>query len=320
MENSIQVLIYVADLFSGLSNGFFASVADAVTSLPALAGQAADFGQTAFDTAGAGGAVGLAFAGAVGRGDIASELLAVTRRWHGSIDEQYGNINNLVVTLQAHQPAWGTPPQMTQLVDNHAELTVLIPKCRSGAGSANDRTHRNTLLKTTVGMCTGPVKLWAYTQYNTIPDTFTIDDLHSLGFLLPGELSGHHSRSAANETAAEVKVTVLSADVIRAVIDQAAGDNAALVHHGWPDGVHQALIVILPADGKTEVFRTVTTRLHNEIQMPEGSHGKAFVIKAAFLKHADDKPVFGPQPTFTMPYSTEDLIQAPDRPQPKEDA
>jgi hypothetical protein len=33
--------------------------------------------------------------------------------------------------------------------------------------------------------------------------------------------------------------------------------------------------------------------------MPEGSHGRQYVIKAAFLKHPDDEPKFGPQPTFT---------------------
>jgi hypothetical protein len=31
------------------------------------------------------------------------------------------------------------------------------------------------------------------------------------------------------------------------------------------------------------------------------------LIKASFLRHVDGEPVFGPQPTFTMPYSTEDL-------------
>jgi hypothetical protein len=47
--------------------------------------------------------------------------------------------------------------------------------------------------------------------------------------------------------------------------------------------------------------------LHNDIKMLAGSGGKAFVAKAAFLRYLDDEPVFGPQPTFTMPFSTEDL-------------
>jgi hypothetical protein len=41
--------------------------------------------------------------------------------------------------------------------------------------------------------------------------------------------------------------------------------------------------------------------------------GRQFVIKAAFLKHPDDEPEFDPQPTFTMPYPTEDLIHTLDR-------
>jgi hypothetical protein len=41
--------------------------------------------------------------------------------------------------------------------------------------------------------------------------------------------------------------------------------------------------------------------------MPEGSRGKLFIIKAAFLRHIDDSPRFGPEPTFFMPLTTEDL-------------
>jgi hypothetical protein len=41
--------------------------------------------------------------------------------------------------------------------------------------------------------------------------------------------------------------------------------------------------------------------------MPPGSHGKQFVIRAAFLKHPDDVPYFGNSPTFSMPLTTGDL-------------
>jgi hypothetical protein len=41
--------------------------------------------------------------------------------------------------------------------------------------------------------------------------------------------------------------------------------------------------------------------------MPSGSRGKLFIIRAAFLRHVDDKPRFGPEPTFFMPLTTEDL-------------
>jgi hypothetical protein len=52
----------------------------------------------------------------------------------------------------------------------------------------------------------------------------------------------------------------------------------------------------------------MTTRLYNQIKMPDNSHGKLFIVKAAFLKHPSDVPIFGPQPTFTMPFSTEDIV------------
>jgi hypothetical protein len=41
--------------------------------------------------------------------------------------------------------------------------------------------------------------------------------------------------------------------------------------------------------------------------MPDDSHGKQFFIKASFLHHIDDAPRFIPQPTFSMPLTTEDL-------------
>ncbi|MDR1415247.1 MAG: hypothetical protein LBI96_05505 [Odoribacteraceae bacterium] len=51
----------------------------------------------------------------------------------------------------------------------------------------------------------------------------------------------------------------------------------------------------------------MTRTLHGEIKMPEGSHGKLFIIKASFMKHPDDQPVFGNSPTFSMPLTTGDL-------------
>jgi hypothetical protein len=89
--------------------------------------------------------------------------------------------------------------------------------------------------------------------------------------------------------------------------------RAAQVAHGWPSGVKNALTVITASDGKTEIYRQITTRLHNDIRMPEGSHGKQFIIKAAFLKHVNDEPHFGNEPTFSMPLTTEDLAATLDR-------
>jgi hypothetical protein len=253
-----------------------------------------------------GSVVSIAFAAAITYSDIPEETLSIMRRWHGSIDDQFSNIDNLVTLIQSHS-AWSSPPSFSEIVTNRTTLATLIQKCRSGSGSSNDRGQRSYLLKYTIGLCLTNVKLWAYTQYNSTSVNFTLYDLHSLGFLLPSEMGGRHSRSTPTDVVAEVKVTILSADVIKAVVDQASEDNAALTVHGWPTGVKMALIVILSADGQTEVYRQHTTRLHTEIKMPDGSHGKQFIIKAAFLKHVDDVPKFGPQPTFTMPYSTEDL-------------
>jgi hypothetical protein len=96
-------------------------------------------------------------------------------------------------------------------------------------------------------------------------------------------------------------------------IRRSSGENAGQVAHGWPEGVKNALIVITSADGTTEVFRTMTSRLHNDIRMPESLRGKQFIVKAAFLKHVNDEPQFGNAPTFTMPLSTEDLAATVDR-------
>jgi hypothetical protein len=135
-------------------------------------------------------------------------------------------------------------------------------------------------------------------------------DVHLLGFLLPGETGGRHDRTEATDVTAEVKVKIVNEDFIRVVVDQSAGENAVQVVHGWPQGVKNALIVITSVDGKTEVYRQITSRLHNDIRMPDGSHGKQFIIKASFLKHVDDEPRFGNEPTFSMPLTTEDLAVA----------
>jgi hypothetical protein len=260
-----------------------------------------------------GNGVTLAFAlGSVVYGSITEGVLAYIRRWHGSIDEQFSNINNLVVTVTAHQPSWAMPADLLQqLTNNRDQLQELINKCRTNLASAADRELRNTLLKSTVGLCLVQVKIWAYGEFAN--GIMTADDVHLLGFLLPGEFGGRHGRTEATDVVAEVKVKVVNEDFIRVVVDQSGGENAAQVVHGWPDGVKNVLTVITSADGKTEVYRQTTSRLHNDIRMPNGSHGKQFIIKAAFLKHVDDEPRFGNEPTFSMPRTTEDLAAALDR-------
>jgi hypothetical protein len=61
------------------------------------------------------------------------------------------------------------------------------------------------------------------------------------------------------------------------------------------------------------VYRKITTRLYNDILMPDGSHGQQFFVKASFLKHVDDVPRFGSEPTFTMPFMSEDVVAELDR-------
>ncbi|MDR3141799.1 MAG: hypothetical protein LBU37_08770 [Tannerellaceae bacterium] len=243
---------------------------------------------------------------------ITTALLAVCRRWHGSIDEQFSNINNVVERIGRYAASWPLPDDVKkELESNHKQLDVMIKRCRTTAGSPMDRAIRNTLLKSSVGLCLVQIKIWAYGGYAA--GNMTADEVHELGFLLPGETGGKRLRVEATTSMAEVKVSVLNEDFIRVVIDQSAGENAAQVVHGWPRGVNNAVIVITSVDEDREVYRQLTPRLHNNIQMPEGSHGKQFAIKAAFLKHVDDEPVFGSSPTFSMPLSTEDLIARLDK-------
>jgi hypothetical protein len=292
MEFLLQILVLLVDDISGHVNVLFAFVSDWSDVLSAG-------GITAFATM------------AITYFDIPAKTLSTARRWHGSIKERYDNINNLTVLVEAHT-SWKTPPAFSQIAENRKKLSTLIPKCRSVYGSAMDRAQRNTLLKTTVDLCLKEIKIWAYAQYYA--GVMTLDDVHTLGFLLPGEAGGHHGRAKATDVLAEVKVSIISADVIRVVIDQAVGENSALTAHGWPHGVRHALIVIISAaDGVTEILRRQTTRLYNNIYMPKGSHGKQFVIKASFLRHIDDEPRFGPQPTFSMPLTTEDLVSVINR-------
>jgi hypothetical protein len=245
-------------------------------------------------------------------GGITEGLLANVRRWHGSIDDQFSNIDNLVTLMTKYQKEWIVPPAMLDLLTaNRNQLQTLISLCRSAEGSKSDREHRNSLLKSTVYFCLHTVKIWVYqaNEAGAISDA----DVHALGFLLLGETGGHHDRTVDTDVVAEVKVTVINEDFIRVVIDQSSGENAGPVLHGWPQGVRNALIVIYASDGKTEVHRQFTTKLHNDIQMPEESHGKQFIITAALLKHISDEPKFGNQPTFSMPLTTRDLAAAIDR-------
>jgi hypothetical protein len=239
------------------------------------------------------------------------------RQWHGSTSEKMENINNLTDQILNHE--WPIPADMLkELTDSRLELRALIEKCHTPLASTYDRSRRNALLKQTASFCLHRIKGWAIGRH-ALGD-ISAEEIHLLGFRLPGEIGGNRKRAEPTDARAEVKVNIISPDYIKVVLDQSAGQNAALVKRGWPAGVRHAVIVALSADGKTEVFRYFTTRLHNDIRMPEGLHGKLFIIKAAFLRHINDDPRFGgASPTFSMPLSTEDLVAVQERQREMED-
>jgi hypothetical protein len=289
------------DVLISLVNTFFDHGCAFLSALPEFSGLTA---------AGSGVLISLALVNVAG-GNPTGAILAGVRKWHGSVDEQFSCIGNIVSLINAH-PAWTMPADLhAQLFDNCSLLKDLVSKCKTTSASQADRALRNSLLKVTTGLCLLQVRIWVYGEFSA--GRMTADDVHQLGFLLPGERGGSRERREATDVKAEVKVSVINEDFIRVVIDQSAGENAAQVAHGWPDGVRNALIVITAADGKTEVYRRMTTRLHNDVRMPEGSHGKQFIIKASVLKHTNDDPRFGNEPTFSMPLTTEDLVAMIDR-------
>jgi hypothetical protein len=290
-----EIIINTAGIVSGLSNAFFSFFSDG--------------GILSAEGVG----VVLAFAAiATVTGNIPEGTLVAVRQWHGTIDEQLGNIIKVTGVLTEHKTSWIVPTALLDpLTDNCNELCMLVPKCKSTSASTDDRAHRNTLLKSTVAYCLMNVRIWVYQAYAA--GALTVDDVHSMCFLLPNEHGGRHERSKATNVVAEVKVRVITQDLIRAVIDQASVENAGQVVHGWPPGVKLALIVIISVEDGSEVYRQMTSHLHNDIPMPESSRGKQFAIKASFLKHVDDIPRFGSEPTFSMPLTTEELIDAHDR-------
>jgi hypothetical protein len=255
----------------------------------------------------------VAFAlGAASHGNITESIMYGIRRWHGNINERFAAIDNLVNLITEHQPDWTIPADMfAKITADRNQLQLLINRCRSSMGSRADRELRNTLLKSTVSFCRLHVKIWACTEFSA--GVLTADDVHLLGFLLPGETGGIHVRTKATDTLASVKVKIVNEDFIRVSVDQASAENAAQAAHGWPTGVKYILIVITADDGKTEVYRQFTTHLHNTIRMPDGLHGKQFIVKAAFLRHVNDAPRFGNELTFSMPLTTIDLITNTDR-------
>jgi hypothetical protein len=244
--------------------------------------------------------------GGLSHDEVPDWARAAAKRWHGSMGDKIINLDNLTDTLVEHRSLWPVPQAIIdKLTLGMTKLAALVKKCNSNLGSPADREARDMLLDDLVTFSLQSVRNWVYGQY--YDGLLARNDVHLLGFLLVGETSGHHGRSEPTRALASVKVAIIDADSIFVVIDQAALENSALVAHGWPRGVHEALLVITAVDGDVEVVRRMTRNLHNEILMPPGSHGKQFIIKASFMKHPDDVPHFGNSPTFSMPLTTDDL-------------
>jgi hypothetical protein len=234
---------------------------------------------------------------------------AAARRWHGNIGERFANIDHLVRVAEEHQKEWKMPDDLFDtLIDLRDQLEIIVPHCLSGDVRPTDRAERDRLLANGVYLCRNPVKEWAYGKL--ADGTMTVDDIHSLCLFAPGDIGGHRTRTSETNELAKLAVQVIGSDMVRIVFTHSAGKNAVGATHGWPTGVRYALIVIRAVADRSEVIRRITTRRYNTIAMPQGSHGKHFLVQVALLKHVEDTPRFGPQQTFTLPLSTEEIFQS----------
>jgi hypothetical protein len=237
--------------------------------------------------------------------DVSPGTLAIARKWHGSQSDKVSNINLLGNTINKNAAKWGVPGDITTFTLHAIEpLNALVELCKGNESSLLKREERDAMIRDAVAFCIGYVKMWMYGEYAF--GLRSAEDIHSIGFLLPGETAKSHKLSPATDVVAAVSTRVVSADVVRVIVGQSDAKEVSKVVHSWPTGVRHALIVISDKE-KKEVFRTIVSRLHTDVTMPEGSHGQVFYVNASFLKHTDDEPRFGPQPSFTMPYKTEDI-------------
>jgi hypothetical protein len=263
-----------------------------------------------FAAAGGGGAVSAAVL-AAGVGDLPEGIRATILNWHGTYDQQHDNVLNLIKIIKAHG-SWAIPTEAyKELTDMEAELAPLMQICGTTSASSVTRMKRRTLVKALVALCLSDMKTWALEMYRL--KQLTADDVHELGFRLLGERGGHHARVMATNVTPAIKIRNISGEIVRVIVDKSAGENAAGVTRGWPEGVKYVLIIIVSVDDREEIVRLISTRVYNDITMPEGSRGKQFEVKASFLKHTDDEPRFGNAPVFSMPLTTDDLIARVDR-------
>jgi hypothetical protein len=265
-----------------------------------------------FPVAGETGWLTLAFALAATYIHASGGVLSDTRRWNGRIKDKFAALDSLIEVVEKNQSVWKMPDELyNALLSGRDQLQELISKCTTNFATKNDRIERDSLLRSTIDLCRIQVKFWAYGKL--AEDKMTTDDIHKLGFLLPGETGGRHQLHHPTDEPAEVNTHVVSADIVRVVLNNSAGKSASRMAHGWPAGVRYALIVIKSVDGNREIHRRITMRLRNHFQMPKGSHGQQFFVEASFLKHVDDIPRFGAEKTFTMPFMTEDIVDIVER-------
>ncbi|MDR1414280.1 MAG: hypothetical protein LBI96_00580, partial [Odoribacteraceae bacterium] len=236
-------------------------------------------------------------------------VLVIIRGWSKTIDSKFYNIDHVSKTLVASRSTLPVPQAMITYFEDHLDnLQDLISTCRSSAASSDFRRKRDILLAEMVEYCLVTVRIFLYEMFDK--GLMTAEQIHELGYLLPHENVGGGGRAKPTDAIAAIKINVKGLDALEIVFDYSAGKNAGEVSSGWPKGVRHGVIVILAEDGKTEIIRLATSRLHNSIEMPPETRGQMFIAKAAFLKHLDDAPVFGEEPMFMMPKSTEDSKQA----------
>ncbi|MDR0733071.1 MAG: hypothetical protein LBF08_03285 [Dysgonamonadaceae bacterium] len=65
---------------------------------------------------------------AVTYADISDEIIASIRRWHGTIDEQFSNIDNLFNLLNDNKTPWSVPEEMlSSTTANNCHSTLRHP-------------------------------------------------------------------------------------------------------------------------------------------------------------------------------------------------
>jgi hypothetical protein len=237
---------------------------------------------------------------------VIEHVREISRRWRGTASERTTNIINITDDLTKHQSDWNFPSDsLKDLTESCNELQRLNSLCSGSMASSCDRRDRSSLLKALTSYCRKNLKSWACGQHEA--GVMTSFEVHKLGFFLPGDLGGRRVRHEPTGELAVVKANALNGEFVHIALLRTL-PNSGLLSSGWPQGVRQALIVILSADGSTEVVRQLTSCLRTTIALPKDSQGKAFIAKAAFLKHVNDWPMFGQRQTvFSMPLSTSDL-------------